>query len=77
MATKKARIYGFSVEYDEKFKEGIRYLRSDLQYREAKVIFDAARFKGKAEFEDDRDWDWTLVYNRGKGTYTLVRRKRE
>lgn len=77
MPIKKARVHGFWVEFEEEAKEGLRHLRDDLQYNEARTLFDAARLKGSAEFEDDRDRDWTLTYNRSKGTYTLVRRERE
>lgn len=75
--TKKERVHGFLIEFDEELKDGIRYLRDDLQYGEAKTLFDAARFDGEAEFEDDYDRDWTIIYNRGKDTYSLVRRQRE
>ncbi|MBZ9578639.1 hypothetical protein KJA14_02200 [Patescibacteria group bacterium] len=77
MATKKEKIHGFLLKFEEELREGVRYLRDDLQYREAKTLFDAARLQGTAEFEDDYDRDWTLTYNRGEGTYTLVRRQRE
>lgn len=77
METKKESIYGFRVKFEEEFRDGIRYLRDDLQRDEAKTFFDAARLTGEAEFEDDQDRDWTLMYNRGEGTYTLIRRQRE
>jgi len=77
MEVKKESIHGFWVEFDEELRDGIRYLRDDLQYREAKSLFDAARLTGSAEFEDDYDRDWTLTYNSGEGTYTLIRRERE
>lgn len=77
MAIKKESVHGFWVEFEENLRDGIRYLREDLQYGEAKTLFDAARLRGSAEFEDDYDRDWTIIYNRGKGTYTLIRRKRE
>ena len=77
MATKKERVHGFLLIFDEELREGVRYLRDDLQYREAKTLFDAARLNGTAEFEDDYDRDWTLIYNRGEGTYTLVLREKE
>ena len=73
----KESVHGFWVEFDEELRDGIRYLRDDLQYREAKSLFDAARLTGSAEFEDDYDRDWTLTYNSGEGTYTLIRRERE
>lgn len=77
MATKKENIHGFPVIFDEKDIDGIRYLRDDLQYNEAKTLFDAARFRGEAQFEDDYDRDWTLKYNSSEGTYTLIRRQSE
>lgn len=77
MAIKKETIYGFWVVYEEELRDGVRYLRDDLQRGEAKTIFDSARVNGSAEFEDDYDRDWTLLYNRGENTYTLLRRLRE
>jgi len=77
MEPHKENIRGFSVKYDDDAKEGIKYLRDDLQYGEDKTLFDAARLTGQAEFEDDYDRDWTLMYNRGEGSYTLIRRLRE
>ena len=79
MAIKKETIHGFWVTFDEELRDGVRYLREDLQYKEAKTLFDAARLTGsaEAEFEDDYDRDWTLIYNRGDGTYTLIRRQQE
>ncbi len=77
MAQKKESVHGFWTEFEEKDRDGIRYLRDDLQYNEAKTLFDAARLRGSAEFEDDFDRDWTIIYNRDKGTYTLIRRQRE
>ena len=77
MAIKKQSVHGFLVQYEEELRDGIRHLSIDLQYSEAKTLFDAARLRGSAEFEDDFDRDWSLVYNRGAGTYTLIRRQRE
>jgi len=77
MAIKKTNIHGYWVMFDEEVKEGIRYLRDDLQRNEAKTLFEAARFRGTAEFEDDQDRDWSLIYNRNEGNFTLIRRQRE
>jgi len=77
MAIKKEQIHGYWLIFEEELRDGVRYLRDDLQQKEAKTIFDAARFDGSAEFEDDQDRDWTLIYNRQDGNYTLVRRQRE
>jgi hypothetical protein len=77
MAVKKEQVHGFWLIYEEELRDGVRYLRDDLQYGEAKTLFDAARLDGIAEFEDDQDRDWSLIYNRQEGTYTLIRRQRE
>lgn len=75
--TKDQRVHGFWVTFEKDLWEGIRYLSGDLQYEEAKTLFDAARLRGTAEFEDDYDRDWTLTYIRGKNTYVLTLRTRE
>ena len=77
MPIRKERVYGFWLQYDDDFIEGVRYLRTDLQYEEAKTLFDAARLTGHAFFEDDYDRDWTLLFNRGDGSYSLHKRDRE
>lgn len=68
----KTTIHGFQVEYEENGYEGIRYLREDLDYNEARVFFDQAKLKGSAGFEDDQDRQYTLVYR--TGLYVLMRR---
>jgi len=75
MSIIKERVHNFLLQHEEDMQDGVKYLRDDLQDQEAKTIFDAARFNGSAEFEDDYDRDWTLLYNRGDGTYTLIRRQ--
>ncbi len=77
MEIKKEKVYGFLVRFEQDLREGIRYLRDDLQKEEAKTLFDAARLRGSAEFEDDEDRDWTLMYIRGDNTYILTLRQRE
>ncbi len=62
----------FTVAFEENAHDGIRYLRDDLDYKEAKVFFDQARIRGSAEFEDDKDRQYTLTHQ--NGAYTLVRR---
>ena len=69
---KETTLHGFRVAYDEGVYEGIKYLRDDLSYDEAKVFFDQAKLKGQAAFEDDLDRDYTLFYQ--SGVYTLLRR---
>ncbi len=72
----KERIHGFTVYFDRGLiRTAVEYLRRDLQYNEAKTLFDAARFDGTAYFEDDEDRDFSLIYNRG--VYTLIKRDME
>ena len=77
MATKKELIYGFWVIFDEESRNVVNYLRNDLQKNESATLFDAARLRGSAEFEDDQDRDWTLVYNKKDNNFTLFPRKKE
>ena len=77
MGIKKEQVYGFWVIFEEEFRPGINYLENDLQINEAKTIFNAAKQNGFAEFEDDSDRDWTLLYNKNDYTYTLIKRNRE
>ncbi len=68
----KTTVYNFSVIYEENAKEGIRYLREDLDFDEARVFFDQARLRGSAQFEDDQDRPYTLIYQ--NGVYVLTKR---
>ena len=68
----KVGIHGFAVTYEENAEEGIRHLRDDLDSEEARVFFDQARSRGSAEFEDDEDRQYTLIYQ--NGSYALLRR---
>ena len=77
MEIKKEQVYGFWVRFEQDLREGIIYLSEDLQLEEARTIFDAARLKGRAEFEDDEDRDWTLTYVRGDDVYILSLRENE
>lgn len=68
----KTSVHGFTVAFEENVREGINYLRDDLDINEAKVFFDQARVRGSAQFEDDEDRQYTLFYQ--NGAYTLARR---
>jgi hypothetical protein len=68
----KTNVHGFTVNYETNAYEGIRYLRDDLDFEEARVFFDQARLRGFAQFEDDQDRQYTLYYR--DGIYTLARR---
>lgn len=67
-------IHGCRVTYEQNAYDGIRYLRDDLETNEAKVFFDQAHLKGSAQFEDDAERQFTLLYDRGAAAYVLVRR---
>ncbi len=73
----KRNVHGKYVIYEDDAKEGLKHLLYDLQKDETEPLFYTARKKGEAKFEDDMDRDWTLEYNRGDFTYTLIRRKSE
>lgn len=68
----KTTVHGYTVAYEENAAEGIRHLRDDLDAIEARVYFDQARSKGSAEFEDDEERQFTLIYQ--NGSYVMVRR---
>jgi hypothetical protein len=68
----KVEIHGFTVAYEENSREGVAYLRDDLDANEARVFFDQAKMKGSAEFEDDDDRQFTLSYHENE--YTLIKR---
>ncbi len=70
----KTSIHGFIVSYEENARNGIRYLRDDLDFQEARIFFDQARQKGMAPFEDDQDKQYTLYYQ--NGAYLLAGRSR-
>lgn len=69
----KKMVHGYWVEYDEEARHGIYYLKTDLDREEAKVFFEYARREDEAQFEDDKDRDYTLVHKKGK-SYQLIRR---
>lgn len=69
---RKDTIYGFAVSYEENAAEGAQYLKDDLAREEAQVFFDQAKLKGSAQFEDDEDRQFTLVYQ--NGSYVIIRR---
>ena len=68
----KTIIHGYPVTHEKDVYEGVSYLRDDLDSSEAKVFFDQARARGSANFEDDEDRQFTLVYQ--NGVYNLIRR---
>lgn len=65
-------VHGFWVTYEQNAYDGIKYLRDDLKMEETRVFFDQARVRGSAQFEDDHDRQFTVLYH--SGNYTLVRR---
>ena len=69
-----AIIHGLRVKYENNAKEGIEYLRNDLDREEARVFFNEARRRKYAKFEDDQERQYTLFFN-SDGSYSLVRRE--
>lgn len=67
-------VHGFTVLGDDAVDEGVSFLDFSLGYPEAKVFFDQARARGKAQFQDSQRRDYTLKYN-GDGTYTVLKRR--
>lgn len=59
------------------YSSGLSYLASDLEEEEAGTIFEAAKEKGWAHFEDDSDRDYTLFYNRSDDDFVLQQRIKE
>lgn len=53
---------------------GVQYLQYDLQPEEAKVFFEQAKIKGQSQFEDDYERQFTLKYEYGDDSYTLIKR---
>lgn len=68
----KTNIHGHSVYYEHDDHEAIRYLMEDIQPEEARVFFDQAKMRGKAEFETDHDMQYTLTYH--SGAYKVEKR---
>lgn len=78
LGRRKEMIHGFWVYLDESLRyTALPYLRDDLQREEALTLFDAARLRGEAYFEDDQDRDSALIYKPNDGTYDLIQRTRE
>lgn len=66
-------IYGFKVQYEDATRKAVDYLKNDLSSEESKVFFEHAKRHGSAQFEDDEDRNFTLVYNQNN-LFTLTRR---
>ncbi len=77
MGIEKTYIHGYYVKYDPSdsvISYGISYLRNDLDSEEASVFFDFAKRKGKAKFEDDNEYQFTLKYDPSDYYYSLEKR---
>ncbi len=67
-------VHGHLVNFDASVKStGLYYLQRDLQAEEARNIFETARARGKAYFEDDGERQFTLIH-RSDGSFDLVKR---
>ncbi|QQR50372.1 hypothetical protein IPF86_00410 [Candidatus Nomurabacteria bacterium] len=70
-------IHEHKVEYDTEdahIKSGLTYLLSKIEPLEAKVYFNQAHDKKSAQFEDDDNHQFTLMY-KGNYVYILLSRK--
>ena len=66
-------IHSYPVSYeDTNAKEGMIYLRDELDEQESKVFFEQAHRAGSAEFQDEHDRQFTLMYENEK--YVIIRR---
>ncbi len=68
-------IHGHIVYGDDASREGLNYLDYDLDHDEAEVFFKQAKLHGSAQFEDEHERQFTLLYDRGKGSYRVERRE--
>lgn len=68
----KASIHGFPLLYDNVSADGMRYLRDNLDYEEARVFFDQSRERGSCKFEDANDRKFILSYK--NGAYEVIRK---
>ncbi|MFH0952663.1 MAG: hypothetical protein V1838_05830 [Patescibacteria group bacterium] len=70
----KRDVHGHAVYGDDASKKGLDYLDYQLSYQEARVFFEQARVRGKAQFEDHEHRNFDLVYN-NDATYTVEKRR--
>lgn len=70
---KDRRIHGYRVRYEDDVIGCVRYLENELDENELKALFDEARRRRMAEFEDSRERDYILTYS-SSGIYTLTKR---
>jgi hypothetical protein len=68
-------IHGYKTYYNEEVRNGMNRLLVDLDLSEVKPLYDYARMNGSANYEDDYDKQYTLIYDRSKGAYTIISRK--
>ena len=69
----KTTIHSYDVSFEENARQGLEYLRDDLDAAESKIFFEQAKRAGSAAFEDDQDRQFTLVYQK-ENDYVIVRR---
>jgi len=70
---KEVFIRGFKVRYEEGDQGGINYLLYDLDAEESRVFFNEAKRNKYAAFEDDKEGQFSLSYDKD-GSFTLMRR---
>jgi hypothetical protein len=65
-------LNGYDVNYDDNEKEVLRYLDNHLDREEVETIFDHARYKGEAYFQDREGHHFIVEYKSGE--YFLEKR---
>lgn len=68
-------VHGYKTYYNEEVRNGLNHLLVDLDLSEVKPLYDYARMNSAANFEDDHDRQYALIYDRSKGAYTIISRK--
>jgi len=68
-------LHGYKTRYNEESRRGMEHLLNDLQASEVKPLFEYAKRESSADFEDDNEGQFSILYNKGDFTYTIIRRK--
>ena len=68
-------IHGYKTRYNAESELGMKHLLYDLQPSEVKPLYEYAKRGETADFEDDNEGQFSILYNKGDFTYTVIRRK--
>ena len=67
----------YKLKYEDQETDisyGVQYLQYDLMPEESKVFFEQAKTNKQAQFEDDYERQFTLTYDYGDNSFTLIKR---